>query len=188
MKQKSKRYIIIGLALILVSVCCMRFRYVNNKYPEAPLEKFTLNENFDYEGVQLSVEESKLINADELKTINTSTEEVSFASEEKKAIFVKVKFKNNSDETKTIEAYTFEAESLSWHNGLSLELFKEVNKEDNASPVVELKPGEEKELILPYSMIERHFDEKTWKALKNRKFYLTLEMYPIKRCVEFNFS
>lgn len=187
MKQRSKNYIIIGLALILVIVCFMRFRYINNKYPEAPLEKFTLNETFDYEGVQLSVEESKLVNDDELKTISTS-EEDPFADQEKKAIFVKVKFKNNSKETKTIEAYNFEVESLSWHNGLSLELFKEVNKEDDASPVVELKPGEEKALILPYSMIEKHFDKKTWKALKNRKFYLTLELYPVKRCVELNFS
>jgi len=187
MKQRSKSYIILGLVLILVGVCFMRFRYINNKYPEAPLEKFTLNETFDYEGVQLSVEESKLVNDDELKTINTSAEDP-FIGEEKKAIFIKVKFKNNSEETKTIEAYNFEAESVSWHNGLSLELFKEVNKEDDASPVVELKPGEEKVLILPYSMIERHFDEKTWKTLKNRKFYLTLELYPVKRCVELNFS
>ena len=187
MKQKSKNYIIIGLVLILVSVCFMRFRYINNKYPEAPLEKFTLNETFDYEGVQLSVEESKLVNDDELKTISTS-EEDPFADEEKKAIFVKVNFKNNSYETKTIEAYSFEAESVSWHNGLSLELFKKVNKEEDASPVVELEPGEEKALILPYSMIERHFDEKTWKTLKDRRFYLTLELYPVKRCVELNFS
>jgi len=187
MKQKNKNYIIIGLVLILVSVCFMRFRYINNKYPEASLEKFDLNETFDYEGVQLSVEESKLVNDEELKTINTSAEDP-FIGEEKKAIFVKVKFKNNSEETKTIEAYNFEVESLSWHNGLSLELFKEVNKEDDASPVVELKPGEEKALILPYSMIERHFDEKTWEILKDRTFYLTLELYPVKRCVELNFK
>ncbi len=187
MKQRSKNYIILGLVLILVGVCFMRFRYINNKYPEAPLEKFTLNETFDYEGVQLSVEESRLVNDDELKIVYASIEDP-FPDEEKKAIFVKVNFKNNSEETKTIEAYEFDAESVSWHNGLNLELFEEVNKEDDASPVVELKPGEEKELILPYSMIERHFDEETWKALKNRKFYLTLEMYPVKRCVELNFS
>ncbi len=187
MKQRNKSYIILGLVLILVSVCFMRFRYINNKYPEAPLEKFTLNETFDYEGVQLSVEESKLVNDDELKTISIS-EKDPFIDEEKKAIFVKVNFKNNSDETKTIKAHSFEVESLSWHNGLSLELFKEVNKENDASPVVELKPGEEKELILPYTMIERHFDKKTWSALKDRTFYLTLELYPVKRCVELKFS
>jgi len=102
-----------------------------------------------------------------------------------KGMFVTLKVKNISSETKNIETGPFTIATVNWSNGLNLMLYESIN-EPNSRVYLELKPGEEVTSIYPYTMIKSNFDKKGWEQIENEKFSLVLNLYPVKKSIKLN--
>ncbi len=181
MKKKSK-VISLAIIFILVIVIGLRYNYINNKYPQAPVEAYNLGDTFEYRGITVKVEKAKFISDNEIKNMNLE-ESTFLENDERKAIVATVNFKNTSSKEQSIECDFFEAESIDWHNGLNYEMFITINGEE-ASPSLTLAPNEEITLDLPYEMFDFQYDKSSWKRIEEVKFRLTLDIYPIKKYVK----
>ncbi|MEG2290720.1 MAG: hypothetical protein RSA29_14720 [Clostridium sp.] len=181
MKKKSK-VILLTIIFILVVIIGLRFNYINNKYPKAPVEAYNLGDTIEYRGIKVKVEKAKFISDNEIKNMNLE-ESTFFENAERKAIVATVNFKNTSNENQSIECDFFEAESIDWHNGLNYEMFTVMNGKE-ASPSLTLAPNEEITLDLPYEMFDFQYNSSGWKKIEEVQFSLTLDIYPVKKCVK----
>ncbi len=187
MKKVKYRFNIILLIgiLIFTTLFIIRFRYINNKYPQPITEEYNLNEIVNCGGCEIVVQECQWLSDKEIRDLDIGKDNLS--DEETKAILVKVKVKNTSNEEKNIEAYLFEAESLDWHNGLNLGIATAINGE-NSSLNLNLAPNEEVTRILAYSMVSPQYNSDEWAHVKEREFKLVMSLYPVKKEVILKFD
>lgn len=178
--KKSKVVISILLILIIV-ILRLRYNYINKQYPQVIEEIYSIGEKIDYRGVELSVEEVRIIEHEEIVDMNLQ-ESKFYLEDKRKAIVAIVTFKNNSDKLVSIESDYFEATTIDWHNGLNYEMFSVLNGGDK-SPYVELNSKEEITLQLPYEMFDFQFKENTWDKIRELQFRLVVDVYPIKKSV-----
>ena len=90
MKKKSK-VISLAIIFILVIVIGLRYNYINNKYPQAPVEAYNIGDTFEYRGITVKVEKAKFISDNEIKNMNLQ-ESTFFEKDEDKMRCVEVKF------------------------------------------------------------------------------------------------
>ncbi len=178
--KKSKLTIIITV-IILIVIMGVKYKDINNQYPQAKEEEYRIGDKVEYRGIEISVENVRLIDNDEIN--NMDLQESKFYEEyQRKAIVATVNFINNSNESKSVESDYFEAATLDWHNGLNYEIFNVLNGGEKR-PYVELNPKEEITLQLPYEMFDFQFERKTWDNIEDLQFNLVLEIYPLKKFV-----
>lgn len=70
-------------------------------------------------------------------------------------------------------------ESGAWGNQFDLELFLHLNP-CMQTPFLELKEGENQNVILPITMLDDNFSEQEWSKIDDRDFYIVLLYYPNK--------
>lgn len=180
--MKKGKLIIVTTIVVLIIVIGIRYREINNQYPQAKEEEYSLRDKIDYRGIEISVEEFRLIDNDEITKMNLKESEF-YKENERKAIVATVNLKNNSSEMKSIESDYFEAATLDWHNGLNYEMFTILNGGEK-SAYVELNPKDEITLQLPYEMFDFQFKRDTWDSIEYLQFNLVFDIYPVKRFVK----
>lgn len=178
--KKGKSFIVV-IILIIIIVVGVKFKNINDKYPKAKEEEYTLGDMVSYRGIELIVKDVKIIENDEILKMNLRESEF-YKNDKRKAIVATVNFKNNSNEVKSIESDYFEAATIDWHNGLNYEIFSVLNGSDK-SAYIELKPKEEITLQLPYEMFDFQFKSKIWNNTDELHFKLVLDIYPTKKVV-----
>lgn len=86
---------------------------------------------------------------------------------------------NGSSEEQALDLTNCYIETMGWANGINMENFFVFNPDLN-SMSIQLKPGESREVILPYQILSNGFQKKEWEQINTRKFMLTYSEYPVK--------
>lgn len=183
-KNKLRDKIIINFILISsIAIFVMGYTHINKKYPEAILKEYKLNEEVAIGNLQVKAKNCKFLSKNDLEKMELPTETI-YADEDMKAFFIEVTVKNTGDKEEHLELSNFNATSLSWRNGINVELYISANKEPKLN--VSLKPGEERSQILTFSMIESQFRKKTWENIEKVPFSLVITEYPVRNTIKLN--
>jgi len=184
-KNKTRNKIIFLVCIVLMTgIFITRYVYINNKYPKPTVEEYNLNEPVEYNGVEITAKDFQFLQDEDLRKLDLD-KGILYDDEETKGMFVTLKVKNISSETKNIETGPFRIATTNWSNGLDLMIYQSINK-PNSRTYLELKPGEEATSTYPYTMIKSHFDKKSWAQIENEKFSLVLNLYPVKKSIKLN--
>ena len=192
---KGKRAVIACLAAAGVIACLAafipRYQQINQKYPPPPVETYAIGEPLSYKGVEVTVQESLIaawpdmpaLFPDTTFTYNPVANGEAGAKEQMKLVLVTVNLKNIGEESQSVTLYTMVAKTLTWRNGLNLELFMDLNTTADHTPTIRpaLAPGEEMTVILPYTAIKQQFPPGEWAAFKDLPFELQFDLYPVKK-------
>lgn len=182
MKQKSK-YTLIGaifLILILVLTYSVCFYRVNKKYPQTKTRIYTANEPVRENGIEYTVLGSRFYTNKELRSLPHFPKE-SYENGEK-LITVEVKVKNVSDKPIEMEGDLLRMESVAWGNGVDMGARQYFNEADDVG-YFEIQPGEERQYVLPYTMIKEMFHKGEWKKAEDREYYLVISVYPERKII-----
>ncbi|MEG2935096.1 MAG: hypothetical protein RR844_01250 [Clostridium sp.] len=182
--MKKNKIILLVFIVLMAGIFITRYIYINNKYPKPIVEEYNLNEPVEYNGFEITAKDFQILQDEDLRKLNLD-KGILYEDEEMKAMFVTLKIKNVSAETKKIETAPFRIATINWSNGLSALLFQAIN-EDISRTYLELKPGEEVTSVYPYTMLKIHFDKKGWEQINNEKFSLVLNLYPVKKSIKLN--
>ena len=193
--KNGKRTLIACSAAAGVILCLAafipRYQQINQKYPNPPVETYTIGEPLSYKGVEISVQESRVaawpdmpaLYPDIAFTYNPVVSGEIHSKEQMKLILVTVKLKNTGEERQSVTLYTMTAKTLTWRNGLNLELFMDLNTTADYTPTTQpaLAPGEELTVVLPYTAIKEQLPPDEWAVFKDLPFELQFDLYPVKK-------
>lgn len=172
---------------IIIAVSCIRYTYLNERFPSPTVIKADLGETMNNHDVTLTVKQSSLQKITDLNieyTITVVNEEgEALSTEEMRVLLAEIVLENNSNEPIKIPLYSYVAESGAWSNGIDFDLFTTLN-ETGTSLMVLLEPGERKELILPFALYSVQFKSNGWDLLESRSFYMVLSTYPVKSIIQ----
>ncbi|MDD4369593.1 MAG: hypothetical protein PHD56_00715 [Anaerostipes sp.] len=98
--------------------------------------------------------------------------------EESKVVLVNVLVQNNKKKSVNVDFSRIYFERFGYSNGLCMDSTLELG----GSTGVKIKPGQEKETLLVYSMNQFQFSKTQWKQIEHTKNYLIRDWYPVKRC------
>lgn len=185
--KRKKLFVFIAL---LVSICVfalsgIRIFKLNSDYPQAQIVCAKNNETLiidDVEVKKLSTEfipYEKISNNKDLKFVMDSAE-----NKEVNLVKATINIKNLTNHEVVFPLYDVSLASVSWSNGIDLEAFMFFN--DNQSLKIQLKPNENVDVILPYSMSEIQFSNADWNTVESRKYNLVFSLYPYKRMIALN--
>lgn len=106
-KNKTRNKVIIFVCIALITgIYITRYIYINNKYPKSIVEEYKLNEPVEYNGFEITAIDFQFLQDEDLRKLEFD-EGVLYEDKEMKAVFVKLKVKNISDEVKKIETGPF---------------------------------------------------------------------------------
>lgn len=180
------------LPAVIMVFCILLFGFfyyrVNEQYPNPNVENHSIGDEIQYREFILQVNHfEKLPMADLLKKNPDFQERLTaldYISPDTQVyvMLVSLDIQNNGGVEKYIELYDFTAESLDWFNGVDMELFNLLNKE-NISLQPTLTPEEKISVILPYYIYDFQFTKNDWKEIDNRAFDLVYQLYPVKKSI-----
>lgn len=182
--MKKNKIILLVFIVLMAGIFITRYIYINNKYPKPIVEEYNLNEPVEHNGFEITAKDFQILQDEDLRKLNPD-KGILYEDEEMKGMFVTLKIKNVSDETKKIETAPFKIATINWSNGLDLSLFEAINGETSRT-YLELNPGEEVTSVYPYTTIKSHFHKKGWEQIGNEKFSLVLNLYPVKKSIKLN--
>lgn len=185
------------LSIVLISLCAYRIIALNTASPEHERIVYNLGEEVappmfnkmesqpTDSGARVtatgcSIEENQAIKG-RFPGFDESKGETSNLGEPRYLV-AEVTFRNDGKTDLNIPIGGIVAQMGAWSNGLEMPLFTYMN--EGADTVVKMVPGEEKLLLLPFSLYESQFGfSDTWKMLADREFELVLATYPNKVCI-----
>ena len=94
-------------------------------------------------------------------------------------VLVEMSFKNIGDSKELVQPYHLYLECLGWCNGVSREVYFCCNDDEFE---FELKPKEEKTILLPYTIFSVDYKDKEWDSVKEKDYSISILQYPTKAC------
>ena len=173
--KKYIKYVMIIVALITIIMCIIR---INRKYPNPTTTYVSMNENINIENIKY-----KVVNVDFL-----SKEKSDEYYKENRGILgdeitylIHIKIANEGDSEEKLSLGSFSLAKKDYATFPDFEVFLKLNDLENG---MILKPGEEKEYILPYTIHQINQSDKQWEHIKDSKFMLILNLYPDKAAIK----
>lgn len=176
-----KKIFLFSIIILCFALFVFRFVSLNNEYPAPVLKNYNTNQIIPYGQFVMKVNSYYFLDTEMVKS--TFNEELN-AGQNLKCVIVNINVKNVGKSEKNVELYPFVLESGAWKNGINLNAFKKINRDNkNATLEPTLKPEESLSIKLPFTMIDKHFKLKQWKIVESRKYSLVLSLYPTKRII-----
>ena len=164
MKQKIKTGMVAAVLLLCIAAVSMRYKWINEKYekPEILTDKNIL------EYAQL---------AEKYQISDTQMEQV-YQAYPTVFLIVEYHIKNMAKEKKHyLEVFSEDAiEAGAFANGEDASFFKYLNGDWDGY----LEAGEEKDIVLAYSIPQSLLSEKHWKNVTSLDYKIVLRHYPVK--------
>ena len=189
--MKRKNILAILLVLVLISaviLSAVQIYNMNVKYPQTTLIKHQMNEIIDGGAASVCVTGCRLASVEEVKksapeyeiALSGDTENTEF-----RFLLITVLFRNGSQSRQELSIPAMlHAQTVTWSNGMDLELFHYLNPGETGPGYMEMEAGAEKKLVLPYLMTSGQFKETDWKNIEQLKYQISVSIYPVKHVVE----
>lgn len=179
-KRTGMIRIVMGFVLFaVIGMLGYRIVKINMDYPQAEIVVKEINEKGTVgDHIQFSVSSAEWMNRAQM--LEKYGDVLEFSDKfDYLGVVVHVTLKNTGKKKENVELYQWYLESGTYYcNGLDMEMFFEDNEEADLN--FTLKKGEEKSILLPFSISSVSFSEKEWEKLKEDTFYIVSERYPVK--------
>lgn len=178
---------LVGISILILIICLsvlfiVRYNSLNNKYPPATTVQYQINEPVKYSNFEITMTGYKMMDKAELQELGSIYDNIKYDNKDIKSIVTTIKISNTSNKSEVLEVYPFTLESVGFSNGINFELFLALNGE-NKTLNPQLKAGDEVELHLPFTLIEKQFTKLAWTNIPDRQFELVLSLYPEKKSI-----
>lgn len=189
--MKRKNILAILLVLVLISaviLSAVQIYNMNVKYPQTTLIKHQMNEIIDGGAASVCVTGCRLASVEEVKksapeyeiALSGDTENTEF-----RFLLITVLFRNGSQSRQELSIPAMlHAQTVTWSNGMDLELFHYLNPGETGPGYMEMEAGAEKKLVLPYLMTSGQFKETDWKNIEQLKYQISVSIYPVKHVID----
>lgn len=180
--MKKRRIIISVVAIIVIIAIACGYSSINHQFPQSKVMKTKMGEEQEFQkGVTIRVDKRAILSD---KAADEIFKKVGFKPDfDIKVMEVTVTLDNKSQKNETLHMSDMYLESTGASNGLSKSI-SDVSDGYYAGLTQELKPGESRQIILPYEILSNQFSKSQWKKIKERDFRLTYSAYPVKRELE----
>lgn len=177
---KKATVIITGILIILFALGYCR---INRQFPRAEVQMTSMNNQTEYfDDVYITVNSAKFLTKDESKSYQQKFIDEPFY--EKRHIEIIIKIENKSNLEKEAHLYNLNLETPNGYHASAA--FVEFEKEDsNEFLVHHLLPGEKRTIKLIFPILLYLFPQ-DGQHVEEECFYLTYDLYPIKRTLELN--
>ena len=190
--RNTKKVIVTSVIAMIVLVCSVaNFIQINQQYPSVEVIEHAMNDVIKGGNTSLVVKEYRFFDGEELAIVMPDYQELvldddggELDDDEIRVLMVNINLINNTSEHQTMSLAQIYAQSHIWSNGIPLELFEMLNPNKGNPLGVPLAPNEELEVVVPYLMYSVQFTKRDWSHIDNRKFDLSLSLYPIKHVVK----
>lgn len=194
MKKKNKKQWLPCIAflccLIFLLLFCGFFYKINHKYPQPTEEIYAIQQPMIDRNLQYTVTDFKCVRLSELQK-NFPQTEFSFNpigngeiknAEDMCILLWFLEIKNISTEPQKSYIYDFVCTTKTWHNGLDMQLFYDLNAAHNpdASLTPLLKPKEQIGTIVPIPISSAQLPSKDWNNVEQLEYELLFTLYPKK--------
>lgn len=193
--KKIKTVLISSLIIAALVLSIVRIYHINQQYPNPKVVNHALNESIRGGDTSLTVQNSELIDGNQLKKLVPEYQEEvinddgsQLSGEQMRFLLVYIKLTNHTDETQMISLAQINATSLIWTNGIIYDLFVFLNPNKGNPIQIELSPNQEMEVVLPYGLYSLQFKSEDWQNIDNQQFTLVLSRYPTKHIVKLNYQ
>lgn len=179
--KKRRTFLMVFAALLLIISCIARIIYINCLYPPAKSIIYSLNEAISYNNIELTVTSADIL-ADDVM-LNLFKDEVQRHGDAL-GIVAEITLHNKSMFEQETNLSGFIFESGGWKNAINLLAFMELNSDNpiaSLHPILE--PGESINLKLPVLAVPVNTRKSQWENFSQRKFYLTVALYPEKKMI-----
>lgn len=189
--MKRKNILAILLVLVLISaviLSAVQIYNVNVKYPQTTLIKHQMNEIIDGGAASVCVTGFQIASVEEVKKsapeyempLSGDTENTEFSF-----LLITVLFRNGSQSKQELSIPAMlHAQTVTWSNGMDLELFHYLNPGETGPGYMEMEAGSEKKLVLPYLLTSGQFKETDWKNIEQLKYQISVSIYPVKHVID----
>ncbi len=192
-KVKSKRFYVCILLLVIFAVLLTLFCFVhriNQKYPQAVTTEYKIQEPIVYKGLEYTVTDFSLINwsdmATEFPSVDFTLDPVENGeiqrAEDMYILLWSLDITNLSESEKKCYIYDLVGITTTWHNGLDLNLFYDLNDREGAQSSVTptLQEKETISIIVPIPITKGQISEEDWETVESLNFQLLFALYPEK--------
>ena len=170
------------LCVIALIFSVLRIIHVNNKHKTPAVITYNQGEELTGKNLKFQVTKSSLMDKKEFEAeyceFDKNDENRELLSNDMKLLVVDFEIDNVGQDISEFVFFDFMAQSGSWANGWNLEMYRKLN--DYNSTLIEIAPGESKELKLVFCMYDIQFKNHSWNTINNRKFYIVIDCYPVK--------
>lgn len=190
MQTRKRKIAIIAVSIgVFAFIFCLRYNYINTKYPNPISKEYLINETFTYQGVEMLLSNFQLTDYDEfLEDYNLDPHQMNIDIKglKQKNVVVTLHVKNSSDAKKEINAgelMLLETDGWVGYTDL-MDSFRLLNNGKTA--MIVLNPGEEDSLRFSYCLYDISFNESDFNNLEKSVFRMVLSLYPQKTIVKLN--
>lgn len=192
-KIHSKRLIV----TILLAVCLAMFTsffvfcyQINQKYPQPVTEEYALHEPLVYRDLQYTVTDFDIVNWQDMPekfpnvefTLDPVGNGEIQSAEDMYVLVWSMEITNLSINEKKCYIYDFVGITTTWHNGIDLNLFYDLNDSADipASLSPLLQPNETVSVIIPIPITKGQIPADEWDRIEDMDFRLLFALYPKK--------
>lgn len=192
-KIHSKRFrvgVLIATGLAVFTVFFVFCHQVNQKYPQPVTETYALHKPLVYCDLQYTVTDFDIVNwqemAEKFPNVEFTLDPVGNgeiqSAEDMYVLLWSMEITNLSANEKKCYIYDFVGITTTWHNGLDLNLFYDLN--DSADMQVSLspflQPNETISVMVPIPITKGQVPADEWDTIEDMDFGLLFALYPKK--------
>lgn len=181
------KILITFLVLAALAFSVIRIYQVNRQYPTPAKVKYEIGEMVQGGNTAVKVTDYRIVDDKDIKQMLVD-QEIDFSlvnNQQLKFLLVSVQYINNTGQKQEMSVPSMiHAQTLTWGNGLDMEIFHQLNPNKNSPVFMTLEPKSTIELTLPYALYSDHFKKLEWENIKNLTFALPLSAYPVKYFIE----
>ena len=182
MRSWVKGLIAGGTAILLLAAFGFGYDRVNRAYPAPVHAAHTLGETFETNGLEITGTDSRLMSVAQFReqypdiTVNIGyqLEDGSILPEENvRILLTSIRVKTLSENANLTYLYGAGAQSGTWRNGISFDLFAQLNDLDPEADGYY-------DFFLPYEILSLQFLEQDWETVESRSYESVVSLYPTR--------
>lgn len=183
--MKKKKIMVIIFILVFAVVFLYRYRSINQQFPNPELREAYIGEVMELEDVTFQLEKVEMLDGKGLHALDpdiviaTDPSGNPFPDEKIRVVLNYIQIKNIGNQQKAVDFSRIKAESGAWGNGINGEIFMALNPGISVQKEI-IRPGEVRNVVIPFSMLSTMFKEKDWARIDERVFSTVLSLYPEK--------
>lgn len=189
MKHFNLKTILILLVILAIGIgCTIRIVHLNQKYPNANVERYTMNETVTLGNIEVTITDYQLLTVPEIKE-RIEGYDVTYVDskgndKDERILLAEVHLKNIGEDLDGFSVYLCTLQSGAYTQGMAMEYYPAFNSHlSNPDVVTFLEPGKDMTIYVPYSIYEISFSKNAWEKIDTRTFELVFSLYPINRVV-----
>ncbi len=154
---------------------------MHRQYPNPEIQTYAYGETADLGSYEITFdnwEEGNLnLVQERAPDFQIYTGEADSRAEEVRAGFIHFTIDKTGDGKDVFDISNVSFSSGAWGNQFDMDLFYQLNP-DMRDMIVNLAPGEQQKITLPFILQKSHFTQAQWAEIDNRTIYIDLQYYP----------